>query len=764
MQTTSPAEPGLPPRPLFRIVFLALTARLLRDLVSYELAVLALGGSLGLLLLALAKRKQMAASLIAHALLLFAILMALLGPKPERSDGLSQFDGWNLSETGVAEIELAEPRSCEVGDRIRVEAGSATSSSARGPVSITRTPPTTTRLVLPDECVRVAVDDSDLERAATGLKKELEQLRARCMGRARDLREPETRALVRSLVFGDTSSLDFELRDLFTRTGTRHLLAVSGLHVSLVLLLLIGPCSGLLILLLPNRIQPRARDLARDSVRLLALAALVYLAGARAPVLRAAAAFAFLRAGSHLPRRFSRDRGSELGVTRRADALSVWSLALSCECLAAGSDTLSLSVRLSYGATLGLLLGTAPITKLLRRWLRIDDGISVHKARGAWLRVPARKLRDSMIRGVGASIAATAVTLPFVWQEFGEWSPIGVVATPLVLPLFTLVLFLSWSWIALPLNVTEVALDSSIELLISVLRVMDQVPSSPLLLPARPSLWLVAWSLPFLCALLPHFGTRLRRNALRVSAFALGCGLLPWAPEPETAELHLLDVGHGTAACLRVPGEACWIFDAGSRDRARVARDALLPLLAAWEVPRVRVVLSHGDRDHSSALRTLVTRLPIELWAGAPPEPSGVRLARDVPRMDLESGRMQLPTSRASGLALELSRWRDLEGNEGSRSLHIQIGETRVLLTGDAEGEALRELAKGLAEEEPVSLMLLPHHGSDGPHFGRLLREARPGEVWISHSRALSIAGELDRRGITWKSTARDGPLALEID
>ncbi len=728
------------------------------------MAVLALGGSLGLVLLALVTRKRTAAGVMAHALLFFAFVTALLVPQLIRSDGLSQFDGWKLSETGSAEVELAEPRTCEVGDRVQLEEGPATSASVRGPVSRNHQPPLTRRLVLPDECVRVAVDDSSLERTAAGLRKELKQLRARCMRRARNLREPETRALVRSLVFGDTSSLDFELRDLFTRTGTRHLLAVSGLHVSLVLLLLIGPFSGLLVWLLPKRMRPRARDLARDSVRLIALAALVYLAGARAPVLRAAAAFAFLRAGSHLPRRFSRDRGSELGVTRRADALSVWSLALSCECLAAGSEALSLSVRLSYGATLGLLLGTAPITKLLRRWLRVDDGISVHTARGAWVRIPARKLRDSMIRGVGASIAATAVTLPFVWLEFGEWSPVGVLATPLVLPLFTLVLFLSWSWIALPLGLTEAALDRSIELLLSVLQVMDQVPASPLLLPARPSLWLAAWSLPFLCALLPHLGAKLRRNALRASALVLGCGLLPWAPEPETAELHVLDVGHGTAACLRVPGETCWIFDAGSRDRARVARDALLPLLATWEVPRVRVALSHGDRDHSSALRTLVTRLPIELWAGAPPEPSGVRLARGVPRMDLESGRMHLPTAQRSGLALELSRWRNVDGNEGSRSLHIRFGDTRVLLTGDAEGEALRELANRLATKEPVSLMLLPHHGSDGPHFGRLLGEARPEQVWISHSRALSITGELDRRGIPWKSTARDGSLALELD
>jgi len=367
------------------------------------------------------------------------------------------------------------------------------------------------------------------------------------------------------------------------------------------------------------------------------------------------------------------------------------------------------------------------------------------------------------VTGCAASVAATSFTLPFVWLEFGEWSPIGILATPLVLPLFTLVLFLSWSWIALPLNWIEWGLDGSIQLLISLLEVFDRTPCTPLLLPARPTWWLVLWSLPFVLALFPALGLELRRFALRVTALVLALGILPWAAEPATAELHLLDVGHGTAACLRVPGEPCWIFDAGSRDRSRVARDALLPLLASWEVPEVRVALSHGDRDHCSALRTLVTRLPVSLWAGANPEQCGVRLAKGVPRMDLESGRMRLPTSLTSGLSLELIRGQATPDNEGSRSLLIQFGETRALLSGDAEGDSLRELSARLAKEAPLTLLLLPHHGSDGPNFGRLLKRARPEWVWISHSRALTTSGELDRRGIPWSSTARDGPLRFRL-
>lgn len=48
------------------------------------------------------------------------------------------------------------------------------------------------------------------------------------------VRRPEQAALVAALAIGDRQSLPIEVRDLLVRTGTMHLLAISGLHVGLV--------------------------------------------------------------------------------------------------------------------------------------------------------------------------------------------------------------------------------------------------------------------------------------------------------------------------------------------------------------------------------------------------------------------------------------------------------------------------------------------------------------------------------------------------
>ena len=220
-------------------------------------------------------------------------------------------------------------------------------------------------------------------------------------------------------------------------------------------------------------------------------------------------------------------------------------------------------------------------------------------------------------------------------------------------------------------------------------------------------------------------------------------------------------MGHGTAAVLRAPGEPCWIFDAGSRDRRFLGSQALGPLLAAWEVRRPAVVLSHEDRDHRSALDWLVERFPPRLWAGALTGPLRARLPPDCPVLDLPRGRLEL--ARRDGLRLELGRGRDAPGNEGSRSLAVECGDARLVLCGDAEAEGLYDLLAEGFLQGPLELLLFPHHGSDTRALAPLLASAQPKRVWVSASSEPQLAREFRRRGLAWSWTGRDGPLSLQL-
>ena len=190
-------------------------------------------------------------------------------------------------------------------------------------------------------------------------------------------------------------------------------------------------------------------------------------------------------------------------------------------------------------------------------------------------------------------MAAVLATAPIVWLTFGEACPWGVLTTPLLAPLFIALFAVGMLMFIAPLGFLGTLFGWLSHLLLAALESVDRMPGTPTLLPERPA-WLI-WGTLALAGLLLRREFRAARSAavLRCSAIlAAALLLLPWAPAPASFELHVLDVGHGTAVVFRSPGEPCWIFDCGSRDRSRVAQDALAPLLRSWEVSQTKVVLS----------------------------------------------------------------------------------------------------------------------------------------------------------------------------
>lgn len=656
-------------------------------------------------------------------------------------------------EPGAPLFELP-PGAAREGEWLHLLPTASPPQPARGPVP----PPRRDAAQLPlpvdlDEIVRLRPPPAgpfSTARRAVG------ELRRAGIAHLAALEEESTRGLAGALLFGDRSELEPELADLFTRTGTRHALAISGLHVTLVASLWIFPVGSLLAAALRRLLGKRAPEwLRRPAVwRALLLALFVPVAGAGAPVVRAALALALSQLAGLVPLR----RGEPL--RRRADALSLWALAGWIEWLASPESLRSVSVQLSYSATLGLIVLAPPMLRRVHALLpaggRLDPTDRLGHRRPLLLRILAQKALDWALAGLSASVAANLATLPIVWWTFGEWSPVGSVATLLLLPLLGGFIGLAWLWMLCPFAPLERGLELLARGMTSTLELLDSLPGTPLPLPERPGWLLLAAGALLLARPLPR----------RALGLAWGTLLLPWSGTARQLTVDLLDVGHGTALVLRAPGEPCWVFDAGSRDRPGVARQALFPLLRRLDPGRVAVVLSHSERDHAGALPWLVERFPPAVWAGALPSRIACRLPSDCPRVDLETGCLELDhrSGAAVPLRMRLLRGERGAGNEGSRSLEVSWGGHRLLLCGDAEEVGLRRTLERHEVEGPVSLLLLPHHGSECDYLGELLRAVRPEEVWVSCGEEPAVARELDRRALPWLATAGVGPLRRTLE
>lgn len=691
------------------------------------------------------------------ALLLLACFAAALASRPRAASvrwdehGQAHLEGaWRplratgrgvlgrIEQPGRVQAWVELPPGCaSAGEWLDIAPIDAPRREARGPVPPPRAPGETEAFVLwsarSDEVQRRT--SAPLWDAGTAW---IARVRAGVERRCEQFEAGRPRALARALLYGDTASLDPELAATFARTGQRHVLAVSGMHVSLLAAVLLAPLVG--------RTGRRGR-VALTLATAAALALFAGLTGGNAPVRRAAIALALglaapLWSGKH-------------GPPRRPDTLSLLALSLLAEAALDVRALFSVSLLLSYSATLGLVLLTRPIARRLagpRRRIALGPTGARHAL---------RTLAGRWIRGTfAASFAAVIATLPLSWSLFGEWSPVGALVTALTTPLVAWLLVVGWLAVLVPPLVPAAAFDLAAHAYERWLEASDLAPGTPCVLPPRPD-WLLA-AATLLCVV------GCLRGGLRDSVARLGCALAalllaPWSVRPSGWVLDVLDVGHGTCAVLRGPAGPVWVYDAGSRDRSRVGPSALGPLLAQAEVGDVAVVLSHVDSDHAEALPWLADRYRAAPWFGAATAQSGERKPHTLGRVDAGGTGSVLDFELPGAGNWRLVRGDRDESNEGSRTLVAQLGAgegaPRVALHGDAvEGGLWRQLELG-ALRGPVRVLLWPHHGDASVWSAELVESSRPEEVWVSGSARPEIARELERRGIPWRWTGRDGPL-----
>lgn len=201
--------------------------------------------------------------------------------------------------------------------------------------------------------------------------------------------------LASALLISDKSNLSSELSDSFRNLGLSHTLAISGLHLSILL--------GSLTWLLKKLHFPR-----RAHLWVLVPFTLLYILIVGSPSVMRAGGMLLLMLFAH-----------PLGKKR--DSLTSLFVSVSFICLVSPYSVLDIGLLLSFFSTFGILLVGLPLTKHYRQLPSI-----------------LRWLLDSLV----LSASAITFTMPFYIWYFGELSLISPIANLLFLPLITLLLYL----------------------------------------------------------------------------------------------------------------------------------------------------------------------------------------------------------------------------------------------------------------------------------------------------------------------------------
>lgn len=486
---------------------------------------------------------------------------------------------------------------------------------------------------------------------------------------AHAVNEPTMLGVLQGLAIGDTREMTAEQWKVFAATGTTHLMAISGLHITMVAALASWLGGGIV-----RWRYAQARGLCAVHGQVIAggCAAIVYS----------------LLAGLSIP-------------TQRT-------LIMLCIYFAARIARRQLSFAHSFGlAVIGVLM-IDPFAPLAPgAWLSFG-------AVGAILMsISGRLTREHAVRGfTRVQLAITVGLLPLLLVAFGSLSLISPLANAAAVPLFTLVIVPLVLMGALGASFAPVIGSVPLDLATMLLKLMwipmqwlaDQ-PESVWYFPSVSPLAFGALVLGAGLLVVPGIWTsRLLGALLCAQAF------ISPVPRPENGEFQLtvLDVGQGLATVVRTR-EHVLVYDAGPAFRSGrdAAEFAILPYLRANGVRRLDMLMvSHGDLDHQGGAQTM-------LDAFAPREVKvGPSVSTDLSRhrhTKCEAGqqwtwdavRFEVLHPGADSVAGE---------NDSSCVVRIQGRSGSALLTGDIEREGERALLeRGL---ESVDLVIAPHHGS----------------------------------------------------
>ncbi len=170
----------------------------------------------------------------------------------------------------------------------------------------------------------------------------------------------------------------------------------------------------------------------------------------------------------------------------------------------------------------------------------------------------------------------------------------------------------------------------------------------------------------------------------------------------------LLDVGQGLAAVVETEHHLL-IFDTGPRfsDTFDTGEVVLLPYLLQRGVAQVdTLVVSHGDNDHIGGAESLLASFPVKQLLTSAAEKLPQQLSEPCRsgqqwRWDGVDFLMLNPTN-------ELQR----KGNNNSCVLKVSAATGSLLLTGDIEKGAERALLSRHGSGLRADLLVVPHHGS----------------------------------------------------
>ena len=528
-------------------------------------------------------------------------------------------------------------------------------------------------------------------------------------------------SVLSSMLLGKKGLIDQDVRRLYQKNGIAHLLAISGLHLSLL-------GWGLYSCLKRAGVSGWPRSL----MTFAALALYMMVTGFSVSVFRATVMLIIRIAAERCGRVYH-------GMTALAVTVviilmrSPWYL-------------WDASFQLSVCAVCSLYL------------------FAGHSEQGGW--------RSRIREGLRVSACVFVFTMPVTLWHYFEISPFAILLNLIVIPLMPAAVVSGAAGLLLScLPVIGGAVSIPVFLLSKiVLRIYEFVCHCSQLLPlsrlctGRPPVLLIIifYALIIMIWLVKNaYPTLVRDKVLFIRSIQAGlcvcfAAMLAYYPLgrlfTRDTEITMLDIGQGDCLFVDDGRGHRYLIDAGSSTVDRVAEQRIEPFLLSRGINRIDAVfVSHGDADHMNAVEEILDDPRPSLHIGilittekAYLDESLTRLRRKAAGVNVKSEVISCGQQIRSGDNLlqclgpppaDTAGEKPEPGNAASMVLLLRRGDFSMLFTGDAEGAGEKALTEALSGRDHVTVLKVAHHGSRNSSGESFLQTAGAKVAWISAGR-----------------------------
>lgn len=522
--------------------------------------------------------------------------------------------------------------------------------------------------------------------------------RQRILHRIQEIFPERIDAFASALLLGDRSGIDYELDTAFQVSGISHIIAVSGMHISILF--------GLIYTL-----TARKRGLAclMGIPILFLFAALVGFTPSvtRACVMQSLMLIAML-------------------TDREYDPPTALAFAALVMLVANPLTVLSVSFQLSVGCMVGIFL----FSERIRQWLQCFPRFRPGK--GLWSRI-----KQGIITSISITMGATAVTTPLVAYHFGCVSLVGMLTNLVTVWVISYIFY--GIILCLAVSTISVAVAGSMSWLLYlpiqfVLRTAISLSKLPMAAVYTRDPYVVAW-LVGCYVLIGIFLCQKKKQplllALCMISTLLFSQVLSWIePLQDNCRVTVLDVGQGQSVLLQSDGKS-FLVDCGG-DYSEDAADAAAETLLGQGISRLDgIVVTHYDADHAGGVPYLLSRIQVDMLILPDlDDPAAQELALYTDRIVQHVSEDMLISYGSTNLTIFAPESRDSD-NENSLCILFQREDCDILITGDrshvGEQALLRDHTIG-----DVNLLIAGHHGAATSTGEQLLASAKPERVAIS--------------------------------